>query len=249
MQLPESTFTYQSKLAAFCRTGELDSIPGIRQENISHYRRLVYNVVDDMLQSAYPLTNELLTDEEWDNMVTSFFRDHPCQSPQVWNMPKELIVYLDNGLHPLTVKYPFLLELLHFEWIEVDLFMMADKTVPAKDNGNILIDKLVINPEHCLLTLTFPVHQKRAADINNSDTGHYFVAAHRNKEGEVLFTSLSPALSRLLEYLEDAPASVPETLYRFETEYNLVLTEADQQSIQQFFQDAKLTHLISGYAI
>lgn len=60
MQLLNHTHQHQSALAAYCRTGELPDIPGVVMENVPQYRRLVYNVIDDMLQNAYPLTYEYL---------------------------------------------------------------------------------------------------------------------------------------------------------------------------------------------
>ena len=108
MQLLDSTYKHQSNLAAYCRTGKLPEIPGIISENVSQYRRLVYNVVDDMLQNAYPLTVDLFTKKEWDKTVNDFFTNHPCQSPQVWYMPKEFYNYLTEIKNPLLKKYPFL---------------------------------------------------------------------------------------------------------------------------------------------
>ena len=69
MQLLETTRQHQSNLALYCRSGKLTEIPGINKDNIIQYRRLVYNVVDDMLQNAYPLTYQTLTVKEWNNVV------------------------------------------------------------------------------------------------------------------------------------------------------------------------------------
>ncbi|HEY0611942.1 MAG TPA: DNA-binding domain-containing protein, partial [Chitinophaga sp.] len=112
-QLNKDTRDYQSSLADYCRTGAYQAIPGVKTaQHVSQYRRLVYNVVDDMLQSAYPLTKGLLKEEEWDELVQEFFSRHACQSPQVWYMPKELYEYIvQQEAHPLLTKYPFLHDL------------------------------------------------------------------------------------------------------------------------------------------
>lgn len=245
--MPDS-FIYQSILASYCRTGQLETIPGIKAENIGQYRRLVYNTVDDMLQNAYPLTKDLLEEEEWNELVAAFFRDHPCQSPQVWYMPKELIVYLDAMAHPLKVKYSFIMELLNFEWTEVEIFMMEDKVVSARQAGNILVDKLIINPEHKLLNFNYPVHQKRAGEIAAGDYGQYFLVAHRNKDGDVVFTSLSPALFSMLEFIESAPASLADIRNEFLEEYGIFLSKDDETAIQFFLSDALQSQLIAGFA-
>ncbi|HEY0298656.1 MAG TPA: DNA-binding domain-containing protein, partial [Arachidicoccus sp.] len=129
MQPLTKTFEQQSKLAFFCRTGKYETLENVNENNVYHYRRLVFNVVEDMLQSAYPLASELLTKEEWINVTKDFFANHPCVSPQVWSMPKEFYEYLFAiEHHPLMTKYPFLQELLWFEWLEVEMYMMEDKS-------------------------------------------------------------------------------------------------------------------------
>lgn len=247
MQLLESTFTHQSNLAAYCRTGKLPGIPGIIKENVLHYRRLVYNVVDDMLQNAYPLVHELLTATEWKKAVNDFFTNHPCQSPQVWYMPKEFYQYLSCTKHSLLKKYPFLEELLWFEWVEVELFMMADKMVQADKTGDVLFSKLVLNPEHHLLSFNYPVYSKNAKFITLTDKCPYFVIAHRNTEGEVIFTDSSPALLRMIEYLSETPLSIKELFNEFQLEYNMILSAEDQKAIIHFFENAYKQQLIIGF--
>ncbi len=247
MQLPESTFTHQSNLASYCRTGKLPGIPGMIRENVHHYRRLVFNVVDDMLQNAYPLAHELLTAKEWERAVNDFFTKHPCQSPQVWYMPKEFYQFLADTRHPLLKKYPFLEELLWFEWVEVELFMMEDKMAQAVTTGNVLFSRLVLNPEHHLLSFNYPVHSKNAKFIRLSDKGKYYVIAHRNTEGEVIFTDSSPALVRMVEYLSETPLSIKELFNEFQQEYHMILSAEDQKAIIRFFENAYKQQLIIGF--
>lgn len=242
-----TTRQYQSELAAYCRTGQLEKIPGIVKENVPQYRRLVMNVVDDMLQNAYPLTHQLLQGNEWDQAVADFFSNHACQSPQVWYMPKEFYEYLSGIQYPLLKAYPFLEELLWFEWIEVELFMMEDIPVTANPSGNLLADRLVLNPEHRLLAFTYPVHQKNPGMISGEDKGSYFVIAHRNSSGEVLFTGASAAVIRMIEYLVEANYSVNELYTLFEEEYTVHLTVTDRQAVLQFLKNAVMQQLIAGF--
>lgn len=247
MSLSETTQAYQSDLAAYCRSGTLSMIPGIRQDNISHYRRLVYNIVDDMLENAYPLTHELLSTKEWKSAVNEFFTNHPCQSPQVWYMPKEFYEYMVSSGHSLLKKYPFLKDLLWFEWIELELFMMEDKKAVYTTAGDILFSRLILNPEYQLLSFQYPVHHKNARYITISDRSHYFTIAHRNTEGTVLFTDLSPALVRIIEYLVESPLSVKELFEKFQAEYSIQLDNEGQQAIIRFVETAYQQQLIIGF--
>lgn len=249
MQQPDhtNTFHYQSALATYCRTGQLTEIPGINQENVSHYRRLVYNVVNDMLENAYPLTVELLSEKEWEKTVGDFFSQHACQSPQVWYMPKEFYDYLIETQHPILTKYPVLKDLLWFEWIEVELFMMEDRVADFTQQGDRYKNKLVLNPEFALLSFSYPVFNKSPLQITAADKGNYYAIAHRDREGEVKFNELSPALVRMIEYLASDSLTLPQLLGRFESEYQLTLSMADQKMVAGFIDRAFEQQLLLGF--
>ena len=249
MQLFEATLQNQIKLANYCRNGILPKISGIKYKNLPQYRRLVYNAIDDMLQNAYPLTSDLLQEDEWESAVNDFFSSHKCQSPQVWYMPKEFYEFLSITRHPLLLKYPFLEELLQFEWTEVELFMMPDQRVEFSASGDLNKDKLVLNPEHRLLAFQFPVHRRNCNSISVSDKGNYFAVAHRNNEGFVVFTDITPALVRMLEYLTEEPLNLKELFEAFETEYNVQLSSNDQQNIIDFFKNSLNQQLIIGFSL
>lgn len=247
MSFLTSTHQHQTDFAAYCRTGNLKSIPGIHKKNILQYRTLVLNVIDDTLQNAYPLTYDLLQEEEWKELVTDFFANHSCQSPQVWYMPKEMYEYVLNTGHPLLKKYFFLQELLWFEWIELEMFMMEDKYSRASQKGDILFSKLILNPEHQLLPLNYPIHKKNSRDITITDKGNYFVIVHRNAKGDVVFNDISPSLVRMVEYLVETPISLSKMFHLFQIEFGIELSETDQNNIVYFFENAFQQGLILGF--
>ena len=249
MQQSEAvTHRHQSALAAYCRTGAYTEIPGVHTGHVSHYRRLVYNVVEDMLQSAYPLTHHLLSAEEWDAMVQDFFSQHPCQSPQVWYMPGELYEYLLQAEHRLLKQYPFLSELLWFEWLEVALFMMEDQPAAYTSDGDLQADAFVLNPEHQLQHFRYPVHLKQAAQIGEADQGDYFLALFRKPDsGEVAFMQLSPVLVSMLELLQDEPQNMDAVVQQACNAWQLPVTAEIRAAAAAFFAQALENRLILGY--
>ena len=56
MNLREGNTEIQKPLGEYCRTGVELKIPGVTPGRVHHYRRLVYNVVRDTLDTAYPIT-------------------------------------------------------------------------------------------------------------------------------------------------------------------------------------------------
>lgn len=247
MQLLKQTRQYQSDLAGYCRTGILQHIPGIHTSNVVHYRKLVMNVVDDILQNAYPLTYDLLSETEWNSLVADFFSEHSCKSPQVWYMPKELMEYMIDTDHALLKQYPLLCNLLQFEWMETAMFMMQDIPVVHTRNGDLLFSKLVLNPEHRLMALDYPVHRKNPSAIKPEDQQPYYLAAHRDEEGQIIFTELSPALVRVIEHLQERAASIQELYQLIEQDFGIQLAEADHLAIIHFLQQAYREGLIKGF--
>ncbi|MGC8751575.1 DNA-binding domain-containing protein [Hydrotalea sp.] len=249
MQLHTNTQIYQSQLAKYCRTGEWLHIPGVHTTHVQQYRRLVYNVIDEMLQHAYPVMHSLILENEWNNCVQQFFSTHNCISPQIWFMPQEFLAFVCNKVPAMLTKYPHLPNLMLYEWAEVELFMMEDIDVPYTTTGDVLFSKLIINPEHRLLAFNYPIHQKNVSKILPADKGNYYLIGHRNKEGNVGFTDLSPVLVRMIEYLEEKPLSIIELIQQLENEYNINLSEIDKQNLIQFFHNALKQQIIIGFAV
>mgnify|MGYP005838916787 CR=1 FL=1 len=246
MNLQQATFNAQSQLAAFCRTGNYSPIQGVNEKHVHQYRRLVFNVVEDSLQSAYPLTHNLLTAQEWDGLVNIFFSEHECQSPQVWQMPGELIPFMENTNHPLLEKYVCLKDLLLFEWLEVEVYMMEDlEATPFKTKGDLKNDKLVLNQELKILMLNYPVHLKNASEITEEDQGQYFACMHRDPEsGRVEFSNLQYPHVELIEHLSNQPINYKDAFQlflKYTTEYEA------SHALNGFIQASLESKLILGF--
>lgn len=197
------THHHQSSLANYCRTGTYVAIPGVIQENLHHYRRLVFNNVMDSLTTAYPLTKKLFGKKKWQNTVERFFSNYKVQSPQIWYMPKEFKVYMEEFESELLLQYPFLIDLLTFEWLEVEVFMMPDQDLKVEVKNH-----FYLNPETKLIHVSYPVHLKKAKKIEATDRGDYFMAIHRNPEtGSVHFTNLAVPYVDVLEQLSEESLS------------------------------------------
>ena len=201
MLLHHETLTQQQMFADYCRTGKTHSIIGASPERLAHYRRLVTNIIDDSLASAYPLTNELLTAKEWERLVHNFFSRHHCSSYQIWQMPFELIAYVETNETKLLGKYPFLMDLLRFEWLEIEIHMMEDMAIPnAYAKGDLVNDIIVYNPEFSILQVSFPVHLKSPKKLHQRDRGNYAILVYREaKDGKVSFMDISPLFAWFIQ--------------------------------------------------
>ncbi|REJ82936.1 MAG: DUF2063 domain-containing protein [Bacteroidetes bacterium] len=250
MQVPDKTYELQSQLADYCRTG-INSLPedAVHPEHVKHYRRLVYNVIEDSLSSAYPLTRKLLGQESWDQIVHEFFRSHKCRSAQVWKMPGEFYEYISEINSTLKEEYPILTDLLLFEWMEIVVFMMEDIKVDYAEEGSYSEDRLVLNPEIRIIGLNYPVHLKNASKITAGDKAQYYVLVFRNPENhKVQFMNITALHVKLLEYMTEKPRGFSEMAAYLRS----VLAPANSDNIhaelEQFIYKSVEKKLILGFS-
>ena len=205
MQLfKHSTYIQQSKLAEYCKTGIKPDLIGVIDENLHHYRRLVFNIGLDTLESAYPITYRFLPDKVWHELVYNFYAEHKCITPQVWRMPLEFYEYCFEKDLQTKLNIPFLNDLLYFEWLELEVHTMDDSPYPDyKKEGDLLNNLLAINPEHKLVKFTYPVHLLAPSELNGK-IGDYFLLLYREKEsGRVQFMDLSILYAYILEQIQN----------------------------------------------
>jgi len=223
--LSVKTHQYQTDFANFCRTGNYTTIPGVNEQNINHYRRLVFNNVYDSVSSAYPITKKLLGKKKWEKLVNRFFSSCDVQSPQIWYMPKEFKDYVISFELKLLNKYVFLSDLLNFEWLEIEVFMMPNEPIKFLAETNLYY----LNPEIRLIKVAYPIHLKKAKEITEQDYGTYFISLHRNQEtGSVEFTNLSIPFVDILENLMEKPFTENEII-------TIIKKYADNQTAKKAF--------------
>ncbi len=198
----------QNLLGDYCRSGIEPDIPGLTPGRIHHYRRLVYNVVRDTMDTAFPISLAALGEEQWESLVQDFFTNDFPQTPQIWKLPFEFYRYHTTRDTGNRIQQPFLEDLLYFEWIEIEVHTMPDRPYPdVVPNGNVFTDRLAFNPEYEIVRLDYPVHLYSAEKATEMK-GDYFALVFRvPNSGNVQFLNLSGLntyiLTRLVE--EDVP--------------------------------------------
>lgn len=248
MQIRTDTYQQQYELAKYCRTNILDNSLKVRKDRVHHYRRLIFNVVDDSLQAAYPLLNNLLSEEQWNKLVHDFFATHSCQSTQIWKMPGEFYEFIKSNKLQLKTTYPHLDDLAYFEWIEVEMFMMEDMEYPLfNTDGDWVKDKIAVNPEFRLLQLNYPVHIKNSQFITVADKDQYFLLVFREKEtGKVQFTDISAMYALVIENIKKG-LTLNEILMELKGILKFDNTDLMLEQIIPFFNTLKKKGFLIGF--
>jgi hypothetical protein len=247
MLLKTETYNQQSNLAQYCRDGKEVAILGAKPERLSHYRRLVFNVVKDALETTYPISFKYIDKNIWEEMVFNFFSQHKCQDPQVWRMPEEFYEFCKNENYAKKYSLPFLYNLLYFEWLEVELYMMEDIPYPQfKNSPNWLPEKMAINPEHKIVKLEYPVHLEKPFNTLKKK-GDYFLLLYREKEtGRIQFANLSVLFTFLIENIVLGEKSLEEIFSDILYLFGINDLEMLQVEAFKFLKDLKTRGFVLG---
>lgn len=213
MSLSQETRSIQSQLARFCRDGKTIELPGVKAGRIGHYRRLIMAILFENLEAAFPITYKYTDNETWSAMVHKFFKDHNCQSYQVWSIAGEFCDHAIRENFAEIYKIPYLNDLLKFEWEEMCVYNMEDLEIESHGStGAFLTDQIIFNPEHKIIPLQYPIHIFDPLEAS-SKMGRYFVLLYRDPQtGNVQFIDLSIWFAVMIEQINLQKATLQDLI-------------------------------------
>jgi len=213
MLLQVETKEIQEQLARYCKTGQYVTISGARQDRLHHYRRLVLNVVSSTIESAFPITEEWLSKEEWQLLINDFFVLHNAQTPSLWRLPEEFANFIIQNNYAAILKKPALHDLVWFEWLEIDVHTMEDTLEPISKGDEYTVNSVLgINPYFRMQHLSYPIHIMDA-DKAVENKGDYYVLVYRLiKTGQVRYVQLSPLHVFLINKISAQQQSLSQVL-------------------------------------
>ena len=151
----------QQEFSAYIRDPSNNPQPAdVSQQRMNTYRELFFNNIDSFLSSNFPVIKTILNDQQWFELAQDFFSKHPCQTPYFSEIPEEFLAYLQNERQNNS-DYPFLLELAHYEWVEMALSIAKDEITAntAEFINDISQQTIALSPLAWPLVYQFPVQQ------------------------------------------------------------------------------------------
>jgi hypothetical protein len=180
--------------------------PGATARRMKVYEQLLYNNLEGFLLACFPVSRRILGARRWKRLVQAFFREHASHAPYFRQIPEEFLKYLQDEWDRPADFPPFLPELAHYEWVELELDTSnRDKDLPAHDpEGDLLAGRPLLNPVLQVLAYRWPVHRLsprfRPDEPPPQPT---FLVAWRDGDLAVRFSLLTPATARFLTLLQD----------------------------------------------
>lgn len=188
--------------------------PDIEDRRLAIYRDLIYNNIESFIASGFPVLRKLYNDDDWHKMVRSFVHHHASQSPYFLQISEEFLGYLQSEHEPQPCDPPFLLELAHYEWVELALDV-SDAEIPAglEREGDVLARVPVVSPLVWSLSYRYPVHlvgpSYRPEEPPETPT---FLLVYRDRQQEVGFMEANAVTARLLQLAQAEESSGRELL-------------------------------------
>jgi len=213
----------QRQFLAHLRNPERQQLPaGFVPQGTNVYIDLLYNKFNDSLTTCFPVTHAVLQGKPWQELVKDFIAEHRCLSPYYRQIPDEFIQYLQTEWVNHT-GLPYLLELAHFEWVELILAITDAEPVVKRESevNDWLACHPIFAPVLQLLHYAYPV---QSINENYQPATPPEQATHilgfRDRDDAVRFIELNPATARLVDILHNTDDSytVREAIQRIAVE-------------------------------
>ena len=199
----------QYEFAAHIRDpGNAPAPDGIEDRRMAVYRDLFFNNISNLLSTTFPVIKKIVAQDKWENLVRAFMQVHHARTPYFLQMPEEFLAFLQDEYEMQDDDFPFLLELAHYESIELALSISEEENDLAgiDPDGDLLANVPVKSELAWAFAYQFPVH-RIAPTYLPSEPGDQatFLAVYRDADDKVGFLELNPVTAGLLDAIDNNP--------------------------------------------
>lgn len=185
-----------------------DNAPGfddIEDRRLKIYRELFFGNMKNLVSQTFPVLKKFYSDSHWDELIRTFMVKHESNTPLFLEVSSEFIEYLQTKHQPTKYDPPFMLELAHYEWVELAVSVMdADIDESTIDSAGNLANQIpYLSPFISSLTYTYPVHEiKPGYDPTTKPSESTFLLVYRNTQDQVEFMLLNSVSARLIALMQ-----------------------------------------------
>lgn len=199
----------QHQFSACIRDPQQIDMPGVEERRMKVYQELFFNNIYRFTASAFPVATSIMSTVWWRAAVRDFLINYRCTSPFFSDISAQFLTFLQEGRQPTPEQPAFLLELMHYEWVELALDTAeADPFAGASELTDRLLEgHPVQSPLAWSLNYRYPVHRISAqAQPQTAPAQPTWLMVYRNRENLVQFMELNALTARLLQLLAEDEA-------------------------------------------
>jgi len=222
----------------------------VEERRMAIYRDLFFNNVASLLAGNFPVLRKLLADDHWHALVRDFFVRHRAQTPYFPEIAQEFLDYLQNGRESEPWDPPFILELAHYEWVELAVSIGEEgrEKGDADPNGDLFSGIPLVSPLAWNLSYRYPVHRigpDFRPDTPSPEPTHLVV--YRTRGDDVEFMQINTVTQRLLQLLQKNPRwTGRRAVTRIVDELHHPRPEMVLEAGRQLLEDLRARNIILG---
>ncbi len=199
----------QQALTRYLRDPEHQTPPAdMTAARVNVYRDLVVHDIPQQLGGTFPVLLRTTWLGSQRTLIRGFLRDYRAQTPKFGEIAEEFVGYLASEPAVLsTGEWPaFLVDLAHYEWVEMVLQQSDAEPLPASDPALLLERPLQVSALAWPLAYAWPV-QILSPEYQPSvpPAQPTLLLVRRAADFSVKFSELSPLAWRLLQRIGEFP--------------------------------------------
>lgn len=182
-------------------------IKGIEDRRMKIYRDLFFNNILGFVSGSFPVLHSLYQEADWQQLVRQFFIKHDCHSPYFVDISSAFIEFLSEQYTLQKNDHPFMLELAHYEWVELEISIRKQQHHYERLTLEQLADApLVVGELAWPLSYSFAVHQISDENIPEQPVeGGVHLIVYRDEDDDVQFMQINGVTALLMQILTQNP--------------------------------------------
>ncbi|MEL0082289.1 MAG: putative DNA-binding domain-containing protein [Gammaproteobacteria bacterium] len=193
----------QRDFAGYLRSGDESLLPAeVSRERAQVYGRLVFNNIKGFLDHNFPVLNEIVGDQRWQQLARSFVTEHACQTPYFLEIGREFLTWLRATQPDALAEFPYAEELAHYEWSELAIAVAEDDPAVQFCAGDLLDTLPQVSANAWPLRYDYPVHQIGPDYLPGEPPSEQtFLLIYRDAEYDVQFMEINALTWLLIDQL------------------------------------------------
>ncbi|ALU42328.1 HvfC family RiPP maturation protein [Pseudoalteromonas rubra] len=172
----------------------------IEDRRMQVYRELFFNNIEGFVASTFPVLKSLYDEQAWLTLVRAFFSQHDCLSPYFLDISREFLGFLQEGYTSTPADPPFMLELAHYEWTELEVAIVQEAEaelpipLPLSEQSGLYLAQAARS-----VSYQYPVHQITCDYQPQSTSGPHCFIVYRDRAFDVQFIETNPMTALLVQ--------------------------------------------------
>ncbi|GAC15010.1 HvfC family RiPP maturation protein [Aliiglaciecola lipolytica] len=181
-------------------------LANVEKRRLVVYQELLFNNILGFLSNGFPVLASIYGKEKWLALAKRFFKTHQCTSPYFVEINREFLEYLSNE-HTISETDPtFLLELAHYEWLELAVSTKKTYQHAKQWDGKEVVDNICLSDSVEIASYRYPVHEISKTFQPSEPSDPIFIIVYRNTAFKIGFNVINNVTAHLITLLQQPGA-------------------------------------------